>query len=310
MPYTKNPLEIANIVRTKTLYVNSHLSKFDAEKGDFPLMVYDMSNYSRYEFALINEDKKCAIANIPLTQIWRLQRMTNHYYGLHLDAALNKSESELSIAYTVQMTSGSMKGKTPAQILLETDDSEQAKDQLRSQYAFLKKNLSSYPRNQKQMDAILDAVRLFEAGQLSKTKTNSSGSTIVLYDAALRTLRSKKVPQHLLEKDPNFKFVYDMKVEWALGADNAVTITIINYFAPVITLDDGRLNVLRKEADRDTGVKIVMNISADEWADIMHLIDIDMRRFEMLNAKESYSSAMKIDQEMRESYRKGNTQYA
>lgn len=310
MPFTKNPLEVANIVRTKTLYVNSHLSKFDAEKGDFPLMVYDMNNYSRYEFVLINEDKKCAVANIPLTQVWRLQRMTDHYYGAHLDATLTKTESNLSAAYTVQLTSGNMKGKTPAQILMETADGEEAKKLLRAQYSFLQKNLSSYPRNQKQMDAILDAVRLFEAGQLSKSKTDSSGSTIVLYDAAMRTLRSKRVPQHLLDKNPNFKFVYDMKIEWALGAENAVTVTIINYFAPVLTLEDGRLNVLRKEADRDTGVKIVMNISADEWADILHLIDIDMRRFEMLHAKESYAIAMKIDEGIRAAYRNGENPYA
>ena len=302
MPHTNTPLEIANVVRQKTLYFNSHLTKFDAEKGHYPLMTYDVSNLSRYEVVLIDE-KKPAVANIPLTAMWKVQRLTDFYYNKHLEAVLMKGESELSSGYTVQFTSGNLKGKTPAQIIFETEDKEEAKKVLRKQYVWLKDNAKRYPKNVEQMNAILDAVKLFEAGQLSATKTKQSGTATVIYEAQMRPLRSKRVPQELLAKNKNFCFVYDITIEWALGAENAVTVTICNYYAPVLVDDKGMNKVYRKDADKDTFIKISMNISADEWANIIRFIDMDMRRFEMLNAKDSYTTAMAIDQKLREERR-------
>lgn len=301
MPYTKTPLEIANVVKKKTLYINSHLSAGNAENGAFPLMIYDMSNLSRYEFVIINEDKKASAANIPLTQMWKVQRLSDHYYDKHLDAEAMKADEDIPAAYTVQI--GYFQNKTPAQVLLEATDVEAVKNKMREQYKYLQANLSRYPGNQRQMDAIAQAVRLYDAGELSGQKAKRTSTPVVIYEAAMRPLRSKSVPAHLKQKNPNFSFVYDIKIEWALGEKNAVQITITNYYAPVIVKEDGMLNVLAKEADEATKVKNTMILTADEWADILRLIDMDMRRFEMLHAKESYAKAMQIEKQNREEYR-------
>ena len=68
-------------------------------------------------------------------------------------------------AYTVRFTSGDMKGMTPAEVLFQNPENSA---KLNEQFKFLKKNLKKYPKNQQQIDAILDASELVKKGELIK----------------------------------------------------------------------------------------------------------------------------------------------
>ena len=276
------PLEIFLCQKKQTFYVNSHLVPVTEE--DAPLLMYRSPEaLSRYELVIINEQNKATTANIPVTEILRLQRLSNVLYERHVNALFDTKKQPVIIS------SGVLKGKTPEQVLLE-NGMDKGKELLRNQYLFLKKNLPNYPANQAQMDAITEAVKNGEKGQLSEVQSHS----YTLYETNMRPLKSKVVPQGL---GANYQFVYEIKIDWVFGSN--VEIIIQNYYAPVETLNDGRLNVKKSMLDKNTFIKNKFSLSGEEWMNFMYNTTMDMNRFEMMNAKYTYQLSQKLNQENR-----------
>jgi len=268
------PLEIALVQKKQTFYINSHL--VPVGKDDAPLLTYkNPESLSRYEIVIINEDKKATTANVPVNEILRLQRISDYLYPKHLEKTWKPKTAD-----DVIITSGKLKGRTPSQVLLEDAD---GKDSLRNQYKWLKDNLDKYPKNKIQMDAIEQAVKLFEAGKL---EVSNEVSNIELYESGMRPLMSRSVPSNL---DSKYKFVYEISLEWLLG--ESVTVSILNYYAPVEKLPDGRLNVMKSSYDKATFIKNSMTLTADEWMNCLYNINMDMRRFEQINAEKTYKES-------------------
>lgn len=270
------PLEIALVQKKQTFYINSHL--VPVGKDDAPLLTYkNPESLSRYELVIINEDKKATTANVPVNEILRLQRISDYLYPKHLEKTWKPKTAD-----DVIITSGKLKGRTPSQVLLEDAD---GKDSLRSQYKWLQDNLDKYPKNKIQMDAIVQAVKLFDEGKLEgATELNN----ISLYVSGMRPLTSRSVPDSL---DTKFKFVYEITLEWLLGEN--VTVSILNYYAPVEKLPDGRLNVMKSAYDKATFIKNSMTLTADEWMNCLYNISMDMRRFEQVHAQGTYDESVK-----------------
>ena len=71
-----------------------------------------------------------------------------------------------SKAYTVKFFIGEFRGKTPAQVLTEDPESV---DKLLKQKEQLSANVARYPKNQDQIDAIDEAISLYENGMLAES---------------------------------------------------------------------------------------------------------------------------------------------
>ena len=277
-PTLKYPMECASIVRLETFAVTNALARAKAADGAEPLKFH--APYSRFIFAIINEDRKSVIANIPVRVIARMTNRTQFAEHHDFEQALKKTpNSELSSAYTVKITSGRFKGKTPAEILLEDSANAAA---LNQQYLWLQSNLEKYPYNGRQMEAIMDAAKLFQSGAL-KPESVVGTPPIVIYDAPVRPLSSRK-------REDGKWLVYSVSVRYFCGDAYPVEIRIENYYAPVIQKADKTLNVKISQAvDKQINK---MLLTAEEWDHVLGIMNANIRVFELLNGQVCYQEAI------------------
>lgn len=295
-----NPMELASVVRNQTLIVQNELS-LAGENDDKnpPLVVY--SGFSRFVFAIINADRKSATANIRVGEIPGIACASEYAYRMHMDSIyqpkpVEKNEGGVdtsSPAFTKRITAGTMKGKTPVEVIVGAENKDAVIDQLRNQYKWLKENAEKNPKyaagNKEQMDAITQAVNLYKDGKLTEdvvasAKTSATGMIVPIYSTGFRPLRSR-------EKRNNKTFVYEVKIDWNIGSDYPVTVEIKNYYATVNEKEDGTLNVL--VATKEGEQKNTMALTAGEWQNILYMAQANMRMFEQKNASACYSAAVK-----------------
>ena len=272
---SKNPREIAYIVEKSTFAILDGLTESNIENEEEPLTLHSRK-FSRFSFLIINQDKKAATANLNVKEMFgflaksRFAMQQEMLYRFNVTDA--KEEEEFPLAYTVTIASGSLKGRTPADVLL--NDGEEGKTLLNNQYTFLKNNLSKYPKNKTQMDAIVNASQLLKEGKLDADAVGKGQTKkIPLYASGLRPLVNRK-------NNAGMSFVYELTVDWLLGEKRPLMITIVNYYAPVIKKDDGMLNVQVKQRDQTTLRNNTVNLTFEDWAYVQHMIETDIERFE------------------------------
>lgn len=271
---SKNPREIAYIVEKSTFAVLDGLTEADIENEEEPLTLHSRK-FSRFSFLIINQDKKAATANLNVKEMFGFLEKSHFAMQQEMLYQFNSGsneEEELPLAYTVTITSGTLKGRTPADVLL--NDGEEGKKLLNNQYTFLKNNLSKYPKNKTQMDAIVNASQLLKEGKLDADAVGKwQTKRISLYSSGLRPLVNRK-------NNAGMSFVYELTVDWLLGEKRPLMITIVNYYAPVIKKDDGMLNVQVKQRDQTTLRNNTVNLTFEDWAYVQHMIETDIERFE------------------------------
>lgn len=271
---SKNPREIAYIVEKSTFAILDGLTESNIENEEEPLTLHSRK-FSRFSFLIINQDKKAATANMNVKEMFGFLEKSHFAMQQEMLYQFNSGsngEEELPLAYTVTITSGALKGRTPADVLL--NDGEEGKKLLNNQYTFLKNNLSKYPKNKTQMDAIVNASQLLKEGKLDADAVGKGQTKrISLYSSGLRPLVNRK-------NNAGMSFVYELTVDWLLGEKRPLMITIVNYYAPVIKKDDGMLNVQVKQRDQTTLRNNTVNLTFEDWAYVQHMIETDIERFE------------------------------
>ena len=271
---SKNPREVAYIVEKSTFAVLDGLTESNIENEEEPLTLHSRK-FSRFSFLIINQDKKAATANMNVKEMFGFLEKSHFAMQQEMLYQFNSGsneEEELPLAYTVTITSGTLKGRTPADVLL--NDGEEGKKLLNIQYTFLKNNLSKYPKNKTQMDAIVNASQLLKEGKLDADAVGKGQTKrISLYSSGLRPLVNRK-------NNAGMSFVYELTVDWLLGEKRPLMITIVNYYAPVIKKDDGMLNVQVKQRDQTTLRNNTENLPFEDWAYAQHMIETDIERFE------------------------------
>lgn len=271
---SKNPREIAYIVEKSTFAILDGLTESNIENEEEPLTLHSRK-FSRFSFLIINQDKKAATANMNVKEMFGFLEKSHFAMQQEMLYQFNSGsneEEELPLAYTVTITSGTLKGRTPADVLL--NDGEEGKKLLNNQYIFLKNNLSKYPKNKTQMDAIVNASQLLKEGKLDADAVGKGQTKrISLYSSGLRPLVNRK-------NNAGMSFVYELTVDWLLGEKRPLMITIVNYYAPVIKKDDGMLNVQVKQRDQTTLRNNTVNLTFEDWAYVQHMIETDIERFE------------------------------
>ena len=162
----KNPKECFSIVQNQTFIVLNELTRPECKDGSEPL-TFHHETFSRFNFVIINADKKATTANIPVREIPGIFEKVHDLKMKHLLTARPVSEgASESPAYTTIINAGKLKGKTPAAALAE--DGAKGESLLKSQVQWLKQNLAAYPRNAVQIQAIEAALQLYHEGRLNQ----------------------------------------------------------------------------------------------------------------------------------------------
>lgn len=294
----KNPKEYYWKNGKKTFCVMNELTQPECIDGSEPLSFHH-ETFSRFHFVIINEDRRAVVANIPVSEMPGIFKAINNQaiisqVSKRLQAATASSGEERtavrdSSAYTVFITAGKLKGKTPAGALLE--NAEVNKSLLINQVTWLESNLQKYPKNEEQIRAIKEALQLYEAGKLTRDSAAAAiPSKVDIYPGGLRPLVRRK-------KQNGKSFVYHISISMYENGEKPIEIKINNFFAPVIVTDAGLYNVQAKEKEDD--LTVTFNISLSEWAWFEHQTEAQMRTFENILAPNMYKKAFAANTENR-----------
>lgn len=287
----KNPKECVCIQQKQAFFILNELTVPEYKDGSEPLLFHH-DTFSRFSFVLINEEKKAATANINVKEIPGIfRRVRNLELKEMLLPGKEKGETAKSPAYTTAITSGKLKGKTPAALLLE--DAQKNRGMLINQKNWLESNLAKYPRNAAQIKAIEDALNLFDAGKLAAEEAETGYRTETVYSSGMRPLIRRK-------RADGKSFVYEITIRWNGGADRPVEVEIRNYYAPVIQKENGLLNVMAK--DRADEVRNAISLTMEQWSWVEHMLETNIRTFENLLASGCYKRALEAEKENREKY--------
>lgn len=267
MAESKYPKEIVSIIKQKTFSIEEYLEESDLQKGEEALTLYSKT-FSRFKFIII-ANGQVVTANMAIRDVFSFFVKSDFAKDKELESMFDEKKTTIPIAYSVRFTSGRFKGKTPAEVLLEGNPQYEKELYQHRNYLFSK--LSQYPGNKVQIQATDQAFQLKQQGKLDSNA--SSNRKMVLYSSGLR-------PLIRMQNRHGNKFVYQMNIEWLHGEKNPVQITIQNFYAPVIRLQDGRLNVKVKEREMETFKNFQINLSFDEWMYVIHMMKSNVELFE------------------------------
>ena len=117
----KNPKECVCIQQKQTFFILNELAKPECKDGSEPLLFHH-DTFSRFRVVIINAEKKPATANISVKEIpGIIQKIQNLGLKQLLSEKTGKTDTKKSAAYTTVITSGKLKGKTPAVALNESE---------------------------------------------------------------------------------------------------------------------------------------------------------------------------------------------
>lgn len=278
---TKYAKEIGKSLRPNAMFsVSAYFTVAKADNDQRPLTVYD-DRYSRFAITMVDgikdKNKQVVNGNIPVDYIEDVLARSKYAFDSEMASKLapqakTASEGGNSPAYTVRMSSGYFKNKTPVEVLMADPG---AVDQLRNQYKYLRENLSKYPRNKEQMDAIEEAVELLKNGKLTGASAPAASASIVIpiYHAEARSLIRKP-------REDGMCPVYEVHIDWQTGANFPVSVNVVNFYAPVKKLEGGRINPVVSQKDNATYHSVTYKLAEWEWMNMCRAIKTSMHQFE------------------------------
>ena len=304
---TKYPFQIDSIVHKskaiiRTFGMEARLFSPQEENEErepaAPLEMHE--GYSVFKGTLITKegtDRKFVTFNIPAKDVSYIHKKTSMVMAealknkLKLENKVTKSEDiPSSAAYTVKITSGTLKGKTPAEILSE---SESNKEKLENQKKWLIDNVEKYPKNQIQIDAIDEALKLSADGKLIVSSSSSVTSEGELPIIEIYSCPPKNVKP--LDGDGRYT-IYDILVTYDGSKGMPFTVSINNCFAPVDRSKGTNEIVMSKAVSKK---KISMALSEEEWFTMVDTMLSHKKMFENLTYPEQLKLAKKINDENR-----------
>lgn len=256
-----------------SLGIESHFG-YAGDNGEPPKKIF--GSYSCFSFSLINknmpENEKLAIANIKVSEFSHVfENMKIAYDEIKKQKfapSVKENESNSSPAYSVRFTMGNLKGLTPAEVILS---GKGRREDLEKQKSFLLPNVPKYPGNKQVIEAIDDAIRLLSEEKLKNSKENSSvsgGPSFIIHESGIRPI---------MRKQKNGKnFIYEILITATPGMDYPFEVKITNYYAPVITTENGQLHVKKNEAEGLFTLSIKINAEKffDNFSEMQRQIDV------------------------------------
>lgn len=308
----KYPFEIASSIikkddTSKTFSIEARFTRRAAE-DDKPILIFD-DHFSRFVFNILIGNV-ATFCNVPIESLAFIKKTTEYAFNRHMDCKMptvievneeigeNNTEKHNSPAYTEKFVTGSLKGKTPAQVLLE--NGEKGKEILKKQSEWLTSNLTKFPNNQKLIDAIKDAesINIEELkGSSDAVKDASTQTPISILEIGCRPLTRKT------RKD-GMCLCYECQVTWHTDRNYPVKIKITNYYAPVTKKGNGAVIVNLSGKDKSSEIVNEFNLTAADWVHMVEEMDIKRQGFEYIYLKNAIELAEKAERENREAYKK------
>lgn len=315
---TKYPLQIASVIHKnskeiKTLGIDSHLtSPLEDNKTRKPTPPLEMhEGFSVYKgHLIISKDTETNVLNfnIPAEDVPFIHTKTKiaisdtykEKYETKMLATIlkimagktEKTDADIEnqdLAFSTTIVSGKLKGKTPAQALMEDSGNVNI---LISQKDFLSKNLSNpkfKENNEKQIKAINVALKLNELGKL--TGSDSFISTEIKPDDMIII---EYPPKNFSTMDEDgFYDIYQVKITYSPSMGLPFCIDVMNCKAPI---DKTKGNSIILSGAKD---KIINNIrlTSDEWYKIIDKMKAHKIMFENYTYKKQIDISKKISLE-------------
>ena len=292
----KYPAQMCSFKRkNKVLAIDCHLDR--PAEDDPPLQMH--AGWSRYGMSIIDKSKESTVvatANIPYSEaivVAHKMLAVCDDFLIGRDKTASKAneqsdgaENESAAAYAVTFKAGSLKGKTPGEVI----QSENGLKTIESQIAFLQANLAKFPDNQKVIDACNAAISAFKAGTLEAGQDNPRNGTLKWVH---------RTPIKFLEKRKNkdgkcFIYAYTITCDYE-KTDYPWQIGIVNGYADITRKEDGSVNISSKVSDR---LETSVNLSNDEGIYLAKRMEMTINEFEMVNFRPLYNEVNEMMEEI------------
>lgn len=260
---------------TKTFSIAANLIQ---ETEESPLKFFN--SMSRLSTTII-QNGVAASLNLHPSDLPKMRSMTDFVMSKYHDRSslTTDSDPETNPAFTKRFLSGTLKGKTPVDVLIE--NKALGRKMLNDQYIFLKSNIDKYPKNRELMDAIVAAANL-DFSELSSKTTAAAPSYTIVKIGCRGNIRKKRGDG----KCP----CYDGEIVFDLSRDIPVNIHIRNYYAPIIVNKDGTQNIRLSELDKASMICNSFSMTADSWLNCLK----EMEDIVMLFKTAHIESALKL----------------
>lgn len=275
-PKQTTSAEARNVNGKKTtLSIDQEL--YVPESDDSPMKMF--ADYSRFKIVVMNNNNpegimKNPVANILVSEIPYIYHRTlwcnKKYWDLEWESASGKTKQEETgeqasgPAYTVKLA-GKMAGKTAAQVL--TEKGAEGKNQLLAQSEWLAKNLSGKyaAANKEQIDAIKQAVSLYNSGALKQVSMDNVYPQILVNEPVKKYFREKKEIG-----GETYNKCYEIRIIFDAGRKYPYTIAVQNSYCTVQT-NPGQTSRIGNENLEPSYGEIKLTIS--QWLkyiEVMH----------------------------------------
>ena len=274
--------------QTKVLSVEAYLSA-PGDDAASPLELH--SGFSRFLLTIIDKDKKPTAtpkANIPCRDLSVIVRRSEEAIRMLVEKESSTDETNdlgTSAAYKQTLMFGVHKGKTPAEVLLKNPGDKEA---LLKDKKWLESNLSKFPANKAQIDAIDDAITLLEIGELNPVSVFAPKG-IKIY---------KTEYKHFSEKDSEGNhLIYAISMYFDPAKKNPFICEISNCWAPIEIAPTGAHRPIMSQSRGE--VKSSIALSEEEWCLMMDRMSSLKTYFELTNFRTLYARAVALDEENR-----------
>lgn len=258
------------------------------ESNVSPLELHE-ANLSRFVLTILDRASGSPVAhtaNVPAWDIPIIKEMTHFALQKKLDAGEQNDEGKEEPAYTTKIPFGKFQNRTPAEILLSNDD---ATEELKKTASFLQKNVEKYPANQAVIDAINQAITLFEIGELS-TPTTKSG--MMVYE---RNFKRQRNPG----EDGLYK-MFNISIRCNFGMNYPWEVNILNGRVGLTEKKGTMVPDLKTMKDRKSAV---IQLSDADWIACVDKLYSVCKLFENMNFQEMYNRSMDMAKQQIEQYK-------
>lgn len=266
----KYPKQICSAASNKKMLGVDGEFNLPGEK-DSPL---EQNSLSRFVFTIIDKTSGKGVpasANIPVKEINSMKIRTELAVGKLIESKTVKSDggSANSVAYTQKLFTGTLKGRTPADIL---SNSPELKGELEKQRKFLKEHEADYSANPAQIKAIDEALQLFNDGKLTKAD-NGSSVGFPIYKSEYKYMRTKN------EHGENL--IYKIEINFEPAMNNPFTVVIENSYAPVVK--EGKMTKIKfSEAKNKSKTRNSFVMSESSWTEFMRCMEKRADEFNLI----------------------------
>jgi hypothetical protein len=282
MAEIKYPWQIASVKRNKkVLGVDAQLAIPDEASDVSPLEMH--AGYSRFVLTLVDTEHNISpTANIPAGEVAYIKKMTDlAMLKSMVSPKSSKEESEeLNTAYTQKLFDKKFKGMTPAEVLIKNPADKTLLVQTRD---WLEANVSRYPNNKLQIEAIDNALLLLDMDELKKTDIKSIDSVTTIYKSGNK-FKSKTNANGL-------NLIYSITITYNPAMNYPYAVEITNCYAPVETLGNGQKNIKMQQAVDKVESSLLMNDI--EWFSVIDRMELTLENFESMNFSSCYQRALK-----------------